>query len=80
MLLFHRALSVYFGYVVTAGAVTVDPMRLQGVLESAYPTNPSEVRGFLGALVPYRRFAPKIAELTLPLNHLTEPRKFVWGV
>ncbi len=60
--------------------MSADPKKVAAIHNATPPTNPSEVRSFLGLTGFCSRFIPSYATLTEPLKHLT--RKGVswkWG-
>ena len=47
---------VFLGHVISAEGVLVDPKKVEAVVNWEPPTNPTEVRSFLGLTGYYRRF------------------------
>ncbi|KAL4025983.1 hypothetical protein IC575_014389 [Cucumis melo] len=71
---------VFFGHVVPAKGVTVDPQKVEAVVNWERPTSATEVRSFLGLTGYYRRFIEDFSRLTLPLTALTRKNvKFEWS-
>ncbi|TYK28229.1 DNA/RNA polymerases superfamily protein [Cucumis melo var. makuwa] len=71
---------VFFGHVVPAKGVTVDPQKVEAVVNWERPTSATEERSFLGLTGYYRRFIEDFSRLTLPLTALTRKNvKFEWS-
>ena len=67
------------GHVVSRKGISVDLVKIKGVLKWERPQNVSEVRSFLGLAGYYRRFMNNISRIALPLTHLTHKGvQFVW--
>ena len=62
----------YLGVIVGKGTIRMDPKKLQGVAEWLIPTNPTEVRKFLGFTGYYRYFVPNYSKIARPLLDLTK--------
>ena len=48
------------------------PEKLESLKDMPPPTNPKEVRQFLGLAGYYRKFVPKYADIARPLTNLTK--------
>ncbi|TYK05214.1 reverse transcriptase [Cucumis melo var. makuwa] len=71
---------VFFGHVVSAKGVSVDPQKVEAVINWERPTSATEVRSFLGLAGYYRRFIKDFSRLALPLTALTRKNaKFEWS-
>ena len=65
---------VFLGHV-----ITVDPSKIEAVVNWVRPTNVSEVRSFLGLASYYRRFVEGFSCIATPLTRLTRKNaKFEW--
>ncbi|KAL0549531.1 hypothetical protein IC582_014016 [Cucumis melo] len=71
---------VFLGHVVSAKGVSVDPQKVEAVVNWERPTSATEVRSFLGLAGYYRRFIKDFSRLALPLTALTRKNaKFEWS-
>ncbi|MDV3153357.1 MAG: hypothetical protein Q8755_03210, partial [Candidatus Phytoplasma australasiaticum] len=70
----------FFGHIISADGVLVDPSKIEAVLKWKLPKNPCEIRSFLGLAGYYRRFIQDFSMIASPLTKLTRKyEKFVWG-
>ncbi|GAU40783.1 hypothetical protein TSUD_26630 [Trifolium subterraneum] len=70
----------FLGHVISQGGVSVDPSKVEAVLNWERPRTVSEVRSFLGLGGYYRRFILGFSEIALPLTRLTRKgAAFVWN-
>ncbi|GAU51374.1 hypothetical protein TSUD_413070 [Trifolium subterraneum] len=70
----------FLGHVISKGGVSVDPSKVEAVLNWERPRTVSEVRSFLGLAGYYRRFILGFSEIALPLTRLTRKgAAFVWN-
>ena len=46
----------FLGHVVSAGGISVDPEKIQAIVDWLAPTNVTEIRSFLGLAGYYRKF------------------------
>ncbi|KAL0549437.1 hypothetical protein IC582_013919 [Cucumis melo] len=71
---------VFLGHVVSAKGVSIDPQKVEAVVNWERPTSAIEVRSFLGLTGYYRRFIEDFSRLALPLTALTRKNdKFEWS-
>ncbi|KAA0032714.1 DNA/RNA polymerases superfamily protein [Cucumis melo var. makuwa] len=71
---------VFFGHVVSAKGVSVDPQKVEAIVNWERPMSATEVRSFLGLAGCYRRFIEDFSRLALPLTALTRKNvKFEWS-
>jgi hypothetical protein len=61
----------FLGHVISQGGVSVDPSKVEAVLNWERPRSVTEVRSFVGLAGYYRRFTLGFSEIALPLTHLT---------
>ncbi|XP_075499427.1 putative mitochondrial protein AtMg00860 [Primulina tabacum] len=67
------------GHVISAQGVSVDPSKVEAVINWPKPTNVSEIRSFLGLAGYYRRFIEGFSRIARPMTQLTQKdRRFVW--
>ena len=70
----------YLGHVISLEGVAPDPEKVEKVKNYPVPTNPTEVRQFLGLASYYRRFMKDFARIAKPLYSLTcKDVKFEWS-
>lgn len=62
---------IYFGHVISKEGVSVDPSKIEAVLNRSRPTTVAEIRSFLGLTGYYRRFIVNFSQLARPLTQLT---------
>ncbi|XP_073034915.1 uncharacterized protein [Primulina eburnea] len=66
-------------HVISAQGVSVDPSKVEAVINWPKPTNVSEIRSFLGLAGYYRRFIEGFSRIARPMTQLTQKdRRFVW--
>ncbi|KAL4021466.1 hypothetical protein IC575_020267 [Cucumis melo] len=71
---------VFLGHVVSAKGVSVDPQKVEAIVNWERPISATEVRSFLGLAGYYRRFIEDFSRLALPLIALTRKNvKFEWS-
>eukprot|EP00768_Dysnectes_brevis_P003397 gnl/Dysnectes_brevis/2435_a2898_1325.p1 GENE.gnl/Dysnectes_brevis/2435_a2898_1325~~gnl/Dysnectes_brevis/2435_a2898_1325.p1 ORF type:complete len:1476 (+),score=163.58 gnl/Dysnectes_brevis/2435_a2898_1325:352-4428(+) len=70
----------YLGFIITHAGIEISPARKQGITDMHPPSNPSELRSFLGMVSYCRRFIPNLSRLAAPLNKLLKKGEvFVFG-
>ncbi|XP_050897076.1 uncharacterized protein LOC127103878 [Lathyrus oleraceus] len=69
----------FLGRVISQGGVSVNPFKVEAVINWERPKNASEVRSFLGLAGCYRRFIKGFSQIALPMNKLTRKEiSFKW--
>ena len=60
--------------------MSVDPKKVEAVVEWNRPTSVTEIRSFLCLVGYYRRFVEGFSRISMPLTHLTQKWvKFEWS-
>jgi len=70
----------FLGHIITDGGITVDPSKVQDVLNWNPLENVSEIRSFLGLAGYYRRFIEGFSKIVKPLTSLLEKGKNSNGI
>jgi hypothetical protein len=66
--------------VVSSEGISVDPSKVQEVLDWKPPRTVHQDRNFLGLAGYYRRFIPNFSKITKPITDLLKKEeKFVWN-
>lgn len=61
----------FLGFVISEGNIRQNPNKVKAILAITAPKNRKKLQAFLGMINYYRKFLPKISEMTKPLNKLT---------
>lgn len=69
---FCRTEATFLGFIITPQGVTAQPDKLKFIQEFAIPRNVRELRGFLGVINFYAKFAQNYAKETVPLLKLVK--------
>ena len=69
----------FFGHMVSQEGISVDPGKIEAIVNWLWPTNVFEVQSFLGMARYYRRFVEGFSKLAMPLTKLLrKSNKFEW--
>ncbi|TKC11709.1 hypothetical protein FA727_23800, partial [Robertmurraya kyonggiensis] len=69
----------FLGHTVSKDGISVDPTKVQEVLDWQPPTSVHEIRSFLGLAGYYRRFIPDFSRIAKPMTELLKKGvKFEW--
>src|ERR1041385_7957429 len=69
----------FLGHVLSEGGISVDPAKIQSIIDWTAPTTQTEVRGFLGLAGYYRKFVEGFSSIVRPMTQLLKKdQKFVW--
>ena len=70
---------VFLGHVISPEGISVNPQKIEVIVNWKPPTNVSEVRIFLGLAGYYRKFVEGFSKIAIPLtNQLKKDQKFEW--
>jgi hypothetical protein len=67
------------GHIIGSQGVSTDPSKIQDVRDWPTPTNITELRGFLGLVVYYRRFIKDCGQICKPLFEGLKKGEFTWS-
>jgi len=69
----------FLGHILSEEGISIDPSKVQEVLDWKAPTSVNEVRSFLGLAGYYCRFIPDFSKIAKPMTKLLQKDvKFVW--
>ncbi|GKV02736.1 hypothetical protein SLEP1_g15133 [Rubroshorea leprosula] len=69
----------FLGHVVTKDGISVDPQKIEVVVDWKRPNSVAEILSFLGLAGYYRRFVGDFSRIALPMTHLIKKdTKFEW--
>lgn len=72
---------LYLGHIISEKGISPDPDKIHALKEYPTPKNSDEVKRFVAFANYYRKFIPKFAELSVPLNKLCRKyARFEWTV
>ena len=58
------------GHIISKDGISVDPSKIQDVLDWQAPTSVPDIRSFLGLAGYYRRFVPDFSKIARPMTEL----------
>jgi hypothetical protein len=71
---------LFLGHVILAEGISIDPIKVQEVLEWKAPKSVMQIRSFLGLVGYYRQFIPNFSNIVNPMTKLLEKdAKFKWS-
>ena len=62
---------VFLGHIISAEGVSVDPQKVEAILNWKPPTSVTEKRSFMGLARYYRKFVKGFSKIATPLTRLT---------
>ena len=65
----------FLGHVVSAGGISVDPEKIQAIIDWKAPTSVTEIRSFLGLTGYYRKFVEGFSSIAKPMTQLLKKDK-----
>ena len=69
----------FLGHTISSEGISVDPSKIQEVVDWKPPTSVHQIRSFLGLAGYYRRFIPDFSRIAKPMMELLKKGvKFVW--
>ena len=69
----------FLGHILSEDGISVDPSKVQEVMDWKAPTSVHEVWSFLGLASYYRRFIPNFSKIAKPMTRLLQKdEKFNW--
>ena len=69
----------FLGHVVSSKGISVDPIKIEAVINWKAPKSVTEIRSFLGLVGYYRRFVEGFSRIAAPLTALTRKgKKYEW--
>ncbi|TYK12237.1 pol protein [Cucumis melo var. makuwa] len=77
---FWLKMVTFLGHVVSSEGVSMDPAKIEAVINWPRPSTVSEIQSFLGLAGYYRRFVEDFSRIASPLTQLTRKgTPFVWS-
>ena len=69
----------FLGHMISAQGISVDPSKVEAVLNCERPKSMTEIRSFVGLTGYYRRFIEGFSRIAAPLTQLTrKDQPFAW--
>ena len=76
---FFQSKFQYLGHIIFGDGISVDPTKIQAMVDWPAPTNVSEIRSFMGLAGYYRRFVQNFSRVAHPITSLQRKgKKFFW--
>ena len=70
----------FLEHIISAEGVSVNPQKVEAILNWKPPTSVTEIRSFLGLAGYYRKFVEGFSKIAAPLNRLTKKEEqFLWS-
>ena len=70
----------FLRHIVSAEGISVDPQKVEAILNWKPPTSVTEIRSFLGLAGYYRKFVERFSKIATPLTRLTKKEEpFLWS-
>src|SRR6185437_3361566 len=70
----------FLGHTISSDGISIDPTKVQEVMDWESPTSVHQIRSFLGLAGYYRRFIPDFSRIAKPMTELLKKGvKFVWN-
>jgi hypothetical protein len=69
----------FLGHIISKDGISMDPEKIQDVLNWSAPTSVSEIRSFMGLAGHYRWFVPEFSKIARPMTELLKKGvRFNW--
>ena len=75
---FHQLEVEFLGYIISDGGFSIDPKKVQTIVEWVKPSSVQDVQCFIGFANFYRIFVKDYFKIVTPLTRLTGKSKFIW--
>ena len=77
---FYKDKIHYFGYIISDEGISVDPKKIEVIMNWPTPRNVTDVRSFMGLVGYYKRFIEGFSKVTHSINSLQKKViKFEWA-
>jgi hypothetical protein len=68
----------FLGHTISSDGISVDPTKVQEVMDWKPPTSVHQIRSFLGLAGYYRRFIPDFSKIAKPMTELLKSLKYIF--